>query len=342
MAVCLFWADRPYDLGATAISARHRRHGFEHHGRRRTRAHHTARRIQAVEAARGRLGFQVFTRHGKSLADLTPAGAQVVERARIILREAANIRTLAADFRQDDEGELVLATTQTQARFVIPDALKALKARYPNVRVRLNLFSDADGVALARTDADVMIASAMTAPDTPDLALPLYRWRRVAIAPRDHDLGKRKAQPVTLAALSAYPLVGYESALGSHAHVAEAFARAGHPARFAYTAHDTEVIKTFVRSGLGVGLLAEMAMSDGDNLVQLPVDGLPACAAYAVLRRDRVLRDYALDFVTLLAPHVGRRELMRALHPGGTLSAKEAPDWREWRDLTARRLAAAA
>jgi LysR family transcriptional regulator, cys regulon transcriptional activator len=284
------------------------------------------------------LGFQVFTRHGKSLVDLTPAGAKVIERARIIMREAANIRTFAANFRQDEEGELVLATTQTQARFVITDALKALKVRYPNVRVRLNLFSDTDGMALARADADVMVASAMTAPEGSDLAIPLYRWQRVAIAPSDHALARAGREKLTLGALAEYPLVGYESALGSHAYVAEAFARAGHPAQFAYAAHDTEVIKTFVRSGLGVGLLAEMAMSDSDDLVQFPVDGLPACAAYAVLRRDRVLRDYAVDFVTLLAPHVTRRELIRGLQPGSPFPAKEAPEWRDWRARVAQHL----
>jgi DNA-binding transcriptional LysR family regulator len=281
------------------------------------------------------LGFQLFSRHGKSLVDLTPAGAKVIERARIILTEAGNIRTLAANFRADDEGELVLATTQTQARFVVPDALKALKARYPNVRVKLNLFSDSEGVSAARADADVMVASAMSPPDAPDLAIPLYRWRRVAIAPKDHPVTQRKRQALSLAELSEFPLVGYESALGTHAHVADAFARAGHPAKFAYAAHDTEVIKTFVRSGLGVGLLAEMAMSDSDHLAQFSVDGLPECAAYAVLRRDRVVRDYVLDFVTLLAPHVTRRELVRGLQPGSPFPVKAAPEWREWRERVA-------
>lgn len=283
------------------------------------------------------LGFQIFSRRGKSLAGLSPAGAQVVERARVIMSEAANIRALAANHRQDDAGELVIATTQTQARFVLPTALKALKERYPNVRVRLNLFSDSDGSALARQDADLLIASSMDWPQSPDLTIPLYRWKRVALTPHDHALTRFK-HPLSLGELAAFPLIGYESALGSHAHIAAAFASAGWPAQFAYAAHDTEVIKTFVRSGFGVGLLAEMATGDEDDkLTSIPVNGLPECAAYALLRRDRVARDFVVDFVTYLAPHVSRRDLTRGLQPGGGIAVRTPPEWRDWQKLASER-----
>jgi LysR family cys regulon transcriptional activator len=278
------------------------------------------------------LGFQIFVRRGKSLERVSAAGAQVVERARVILSEAANIRTLAANHRQDSVGELVIATTQTQARFVLPPALKLLKTHSPDVSVRLNLFADAERSLSARQDADLLVASSMEWPQTADLVVPLYRWRRVAVVPADHPLAAVD-KPLTLAQLAAYPLIGYESALGSHASVAAAFANAGSPAQFAYAAHDTEVIKTYVRTGLGVGLLAEMAATDEEDLVRRPVEGLPVCYAYALLRRDRVARDYVVDFVAALAPHVSRRELVRGLQPGGRSPASTAPDWREWRGL---------
>lgn len=275
------------------------------------------------------LGLQIFVRKGKSLDRVTEGGSQVIARARVILSEAANIRTIAANHRQEAAGDLVIATTQTQARFVLPPALMALKARYPAVNVRLNLFSDADGARLAKPDSDLLIASAMERPDTNDLIVPLYRWRRVALVPQRHPLTEGRL-PLSLADLSRYPLIGYESALGSHASVAASFAEAGHPAQFAYAAHDTEVVKTFVRSGLGVGIIAEMALTDDDaDLRRLSIDGLPVCTAYALLRRDRVVRDYVLDFLSGIAPHVPPRDLQRALKPEGPRFEAPAPYWAE-------------
>jgi DNA-binding transcriptional LysR family regulator len=282
------------------------------------------------------LGFQIFLRRGKSLQAVSPSGAQVVERARVLVSEAANIHALAANHRRETAGELVIATTQTQARFVLPGALKRLQTQSPNVSVRLNLFSDAQRAASARQDADLMVASAVDWPQTADLVAPLYRWRRVALLPAGHPLAAAK-KPLTLAQLAAYPLIGYESALGSHATVAAAFAQAGAPAEFAYTAHDTEVIRTLVRSGLGVGLIAEMAVGGDHDLVHRPIDSLPACHAYALLRRDRVARDYLVDLVAALTPHFSRRDLVRALHPRGVLPEVTAPDWRDWQALVKER-----
>jgi LysR family cys regulon transcriptional activator len=274
------------------------------------------------------LGLQIFIRRGKSLARVSPAGERIIERARVIVSEAANIRNLAANERGESRGELVIATTQTQARFVLPPALKRLKARYPGVSVRLNLFTEAKAARAAGQDADLTIASAAAWPETFDVVIPLYRWRRVAIAPKDHPL-TRLHRPLSHADLAAHPLIGYESALGSHASVARAFAEAGAPAQFAYTAHDAEVIKTYVRAGLGVGLIAEMISQD-DDLVRLPVNGLPACTTYALLSRDRVARDYVVDFLGALAPRTPRRDLVRSLHPSGQSNPITAPDWSEW------------
>lgn len=278
------------------------------------------------------LGFQIFIRRGKSLERVSPAGAKVIERARVILSEAANIRTLAANERRQSVGELVIATTHTQARFVLPGALKRLKERSPDVSVRLNLFANTEQSAAARQDADLVVASTGSWPQTSDIVIPLYRWRRVALVPAAHPLASLD-RPLTLAELARHPLIGYESALGSHASVTAAFAQAGSPAQFAYAAHDTEVIKTYVRAGLGVGLLAEMA-SGADDLVRLPVEGLPVCQAYALLPRDRVVRDYVVDMMEALAPHMSRRDLLRSLQPGMPSKVRPSPEWREWLRLT--------
>jgi LysR family cys regulon transcriptional activator len=276
------------------------------------------------------LGFQIFVRRGKSLDRLSPAGAQVIERARRILDEAASIRNLAANHRGESQGELVIATTQTQARFVLPPALKALKARYPDVTVRLNLFADAEQARTAGRDADLLIASHVEAPDAAENAIPLYSWRRVALFPDDHPLAAIE-RPLTPVDLAAFPLIGYESALGTHASVAAAFAAAGVETRFAYAAHDTEVIKAYVRSGLGVGLLAEMALVEEGDLLHRPVEGLPVCAAYASLQAGRVPRDYTIDLVSVLAPQSPRRAIARRLSSIDSGAVKAPLEWSQWR-----------
>lgn len=282
------------------------------------------------------LGFQIFIRKGKKLERLSPAGKQVVERGRLIMAEIASIRAIAENHRQEPRGELVIATTQTQARFVLPNALKLLKANYPEISVRINLFTDAERAEVARQDADILIASSMEFPQTSDVVVPLYRWERVVVSLPDHPLAQHE-QPLDLSRLAAYPLIGHETAFGSHAHVADAFSKAGSPAQFAYTAHDTEVIKTFVRLGLGVGLLAEMTVHGADtDLAKLGIDGLPHCTAYALLRRDRVVRTCVLDLLAGLAPHVSRRDILNALEPGSAPLEAKALDWRDWKAMVER------
>lgn len=282
------------------------------------------------------LGFQIFARRGKSLECLTAAGAEVARRARLVVAEAANIRTLAANRRGETEGELVIATTQTQARFALPPALQLLKARYPHVTVRINFLSGVESLRSAAQDADVVIASHIAPPQTGDRLIPLYSWRRKALFPVDHPLG-RLGRPLTPADLARYPMVGYESALGTHSAVASAFAEHGLTPRFAYAAHDTEVIKTYVRSRLGVGLLAEMALADDADLAQAPVIGLPVCKTYAQLKAGRVVRDFVTDFVSALAPHAS----LTAIRRGSTHRTEEAEplEWGAWREAVAVRAA---
>jgi LysR family transcriptional regulator, cys regulon transcriptional activator len=274
------------------------------------------------------LGFQIFVRRGKSLECLTAAGEEVARRARLVVAEAANIRTLAANQRGETEGELVIATTQTQARFALPPALQLLKARYPNVTVRINFLSGVESLRAATQDADVLIASHTHRPQSPDPVIPLYSWRRMALFPVDHPL-EHLGRPLSPADVAKYPLVGYESALGTHAAVAAAFAEHALTPRFAYAAHDTEVIKTYVRRGLGVGLSAEMALGDDADLAHAPITGLPTCTTYAQLKVGRVVRDYVTDFVSALAPQA----TLRAIRRGATDLAGVAPlEWSAWRD----------
>lgn len=282
------------------------------------------------------LGFQLFVRKGKSLDAVTHAGEQVIERARIILAEAANIRSIAANLRNEAGGELRIATTHTQARFALPLAIAALNTSFPQVSVHLEPTRDAD--VLARLEAgQVEMAIISSAGNTPaaGMAFPAYRWQRVIVTPRDHPLARR-ATPPTLAELAALPLISYDSSLRPESSLRRAFEEAGHAPQIAMTAGDADLIKTYVRAGMGVGILAEMAMQPGDaDLHALPADHLFApCTTWVVLRRDSVPREYTLAFVHQLAPHLGRHELRRAL-------AGEPPrdGWTNvphWRDRQAR------
>lgn len=280
----------------------------------------------------GELGFQVFLRKGKSLDTVTAGGRQVIERARVILAEAANIRALAANLRSDANGELVIVTTHTQARFVLPPALAAVKRRFPEVSVRLEPHGDAELVELlGKGEADLAVVSTAGAPPAAELAIPLYRWDRVIVVPRAHPLAALGRAP-RIDDIAALPLVSYESSLAAESSLRRAFAAAGHVPKLAVTACDADLIKTYVRAGLGVGVLAEMALADEDrvDLRVLPADGLlPSCTAWVVLRRDRVLRDYAFDFIATLAPHLDRRDLVRVVQRAAEPDWPSPPHWRE-------------
>ncbi len=280
----------------------------------------------------GELGFQMFVRKGKSLDSVTAAGDQVIARARTMLAEAANIRALAANLRNDVRGELVIFTTHTQARFVLPHAIAALKQRFPDIGVRLEPHGDPELMqSLGKGDADLAIVSTAGSPPNADFAIPLFRWERVVLVPAKHPL-VRLARAPEIADLAAYPLVSYESSLAAESSLRKAFSTAGFEPKLAVTARDADLIKTYVRAGLGVGVLAEMAMTAEDliDLRILPnVRLLPTCTTWVVLRRDRVLRDYALDLVAALAPHLDRRDIARVVQGAAAAEWPEPPHWQD-------------
>ncbi|WP_158880746.1 LysR substrate-binding domain-containing protein [Rhodanobacter sp. L36] len=288
------------------------------------------------------LGFQLFLRKGKSLDAVTHAGQHVLERARTILAEAANIRSIAANLRNDACGELRIATTHTQARFALPQAIGALSRRYPEVSVHLQPGRDADVLEELETGrADLAVVSSTGAPPAFGVALPAYRWQRVILVPRNHPLASRR-KPLTLEQLATLPLISYESSMLPESSLRRAFDRAGLRPQIAMTAGDADLIKTYVRAGLGVGVLAEMAILPGDTDLQvLPADHLFApCTTWIVLRQESVLRDYALEFINLFAPHLDRNDVVHALAAdGSSIDWLAIPHWRE-RQATALRNAA--
>ena len=280
------------------------------------------------------LGFQLFTRKGKSLDSITHAGGQVLERARTILAEALNIRSIAANMRNEQRGELRIATTHTQARFALPGTIAALSRLYPQLSVHLQPADDSEVLAqLENGRVEVAIVSTAGAPPAIGVALPAYRWNRVVLVPRTHPLAMLQRAP-TLQELATLPLISYDSSLKPESSLRRAFEAQGLHPQIIMTAGDADLIKTYVRAGMGVGVLAEMAVqaNDTNDLHVLAADHLlPRCTTWLVLRREGVLREFTMEFITRFIPHLGRRTIDRALGSGARDHPwPEAPPWSTW------------
>jgi LysR family cys regulon transcriptional activator len=260
------------------------------------------------------LGFQIFVREGRNLTRITPIGQQVIDRALRILQEAQSIKDLSTELRDEGRGALSIGTTHTQARYVLPQVIQQFRAKYPQVRLNLHQGTSeqiAEMVAHDRIDCAVATGSEQLFSDL--TLLPCYRWFRTVIVPKDHPL--TQVGRLTFKALAQYPLVTYTFSFAGPSSLHDAFAKSGHTPNVAITARDADVIKTYVRLGLGVGIVARMAVipeEDGD-LVALDASHLFAGhTTWIGFRRGTLLRKYMYDFAQLLAPHLDRRSVERA------------------------------
>lgn len=253
------------------------------------------------------LGLALFTRRGKSLEAITPEGEEVVARARRIIEEVGNIRTLADNLSAEATGELSIGTTHTQARYVLPGVIKEFRQRYPNINLALHQGTSEQIAEMVESGiVNVAIASGSRELFSSMVLLPCFSWHRVAIVPKDHELAKFKGK-LDLATLAGHPLVTYVFSHTGHSSFKTAFAEKSLVPDVVFTARDADVIKTYVRVGMGVGVLAPMAFTceDQRDLVALDAsDCLPRCNTWIGLRRDQVLRNYVTDFAALLAPHL--------------------------------------
>jgi len=278
------------------------------------------------------LGFQLFIRKGRSLDSIAPAGGKVIEHARRVLAETANIRSYAANERGEHSGRLLLATTHTQARYVLPSVIAAIKRDFP--RVNVDLLAAGDSEVLAALDqADLALISTAGSEPQGGVAVPLFRWRRVLLVQDTHPLAALQRAP-SLAELALHPLISYESSTRADSSLQRTFTGAGVSPQIAMTARDANLIKTYVRAGLGAGLLAEMAIGQREDadlrILPAPVE-LPECITWAVIPRGRVLRDYALALLHGLAPQLDRRDLRRVLEGNQDASWPQPPSWQELR-----------
>jgi LysR family cys regulon transcriptional activator len=262
------------------------------------------------------LGFELFIREGRALVRLTAAGQRVVERARRMLREAQAIRGMSLDARDEQRGALSIATTHTQARYVLPPVVQRFRERYPKVRLHLHQgTSEQIAELLASEHVDLAIATGSREQFPRSVLLPCYEWYRRLVVPRGHPLARVRG-PVTLAKLAEHPIVTYVFSLTGPSSLPSAFERAGLEPDIALTARDADVIKTYVRLGLGVGIIAAMALDAREDADLVSIDAshlFPRHLTWVGFRRSAFLRRYAQDFMHMLAPHLDRGRVQRAM-----------------------------
>lgn len=260
------------------------------------------------------LGFELFVRDGRALERLTPAGQRVLERAQRALRETQAIKSMSLDARDAQRGSLSIATTHTQARYVLPPVIGEFRRKYPQVRLHLHQGTSEQIADMLNTGhVDIAVATGSREQFAHCVLLPCYEWHRRVVVPRDHALARSKS--LTLAKLANHPLVTYVFNMTGPASLPDAFAAAGLEFDIALTARDADVIKTYVRVGLGVGIVAAMALDPREDadLVSLDASHLfPRHLTWVGFRRGNFLRRYMLDFMHQLAPHLDRTRVHKA------------------------------
>jgi LysR family cys regulon transcriptional activator len=268
-----------------------------------------------IRALEDELGIQVFVRHGKRLVEITEPGKAVVAIAERILAEAQNLRRAGEEFANEKLGTLTIAATHTQARYSLPKAVTAFKRKYPKVQLVIhqgNPTQICEQVLAGEADLGVATEAIALYPDL--VSMPVFQWNRCVVVPPKHPLLKKGA--LTLESLAEHPIVTYDMAFANRSLVQKAFAARGLQPNIVLSALDSDVIKTYVELGLGVGILAKMAF---DARRDAPLRAIDAAHLFESsttrlgIKRGAYLRRYAYEFIELFAPHLPRSVVERAV-----------------------------
>jgi LysR family transcriptional regulator, cys regulon transcriptional activator len=266
------------------------------------------------------LGVDIFARHGKRLRRITEPGQLVLKSVEIILREVNNLKRIGEQFSKQEAGTLSIATTHTQARYVLPGPVALLRRRYPDVQVVLHQGTP-DQVAhmLLEDTAEIGLATEALTQHDQLITLPCYEWQHMVVLPRGHALAG--VERLTLEQLASEPLVTYHPTVTGRSRIDAAFTRARITPKIALEALDSDVIKTYVRVGLGIGIVAEMAVRDDgpeSDLVSIPAGHLfGANVSRIAFRKGVYLREFVLTFAELLSDRLTRALIQRAMGGDG-------------------------
>jgi LysR family transcriptional regulator, cys regulon transcriptional activator len=269
------------------------------------------------------LGVEIFARHGKRLKRVTEPGQHVLKSIELIMREVSNLKRIGEQFSAQDSGTLSIATTHTQARYVLPIPVAKLREAYPKVSVSLHQGSP-DQVARMVLDevAEIGIATESLGEYPELVTMPCYEWQHVLVLPQGHPLAKKER--VTLEDIAGEPLVTYHPSFTGRTRIDSAFAQKTLQPRIALEAIDSDVIKTYVRLGLGVGIVAEMAVKDdlGSTNADLAVRPLGHLfgqnLARVAFKRGAYLRNFVYRFAELLSERLDRNLIAKAMAGHGT------------------------
>ena len=266
-----------------------------------------------IKALEDELGAAIFVRQGRRFTAITDAGREIVETLDRILAEIANLKTVGEEFAHTARGSLAVAVTHTQARYALPAVVTAFKKRFPDVKLKL-LQGNPHQLArmVVRGEADLAIATEALDEYSELVTLPCYTWHHCLVVPEGHPLAKVK--PLTLEAISQYPIVTYDPTFAGRTSIDRAFAARNLTPEVALSALDSDVIKSYVSLGLGVGIISQRAFRPGkdEGLVALSAEHLfPAQTTRLAYRRGAYLRGYTVEFIKLFAPNVRAEDLKR-------------------------------
>ncbi|WP_189377461.1 HTH-type transcriptional regulator CysB [Thalassotalea profundi] len=261
------------------------------------------------------LGIQIFGRSGKHLTHVTSPGQEVINIATEILSKVEAIKAVAREHTQPDEGKLRIATTHTQARYALPEIIQGFMKKYPKVTLHMSQGTPSQiSDAASKGEADFAIATESFHLYNDLIMLPCYHWNRSIIVRKDHPLAVSKN--LTIEDIAKYSLVTYVFGFTGRSELDNAFSNAGVTPKIAFTATDADVIKTYVRLGVGIGVIATMAMDKelDKDLVTLDASHLFKASTTKIgFRRGTFLRGYMFDFIERFAPHLNRDLVTRAV-----------------------------
>ncbi len=271
-----------------------------------------SRQIRELE---DELGVTIFARSGKRLTGLTEPGRALLPIVERLLLEAENLRVAGREFVDRDEGTLSIAATHSQARYALPHAVRDFRQLYPQVTLNLHQGSPRQvAEMLLGGEADIGIATEALAGYPQLVTLPCYRWTHSIVVPPGHPL--LDVGPPSLERLAAFPVITYDRGYTGRSHIDEAFARAGLQPKVVITAMDADVIKTYVELGMGVGIVASIAIdAERDRQLQA-IDArhlFPINVTRLAVRRGTLLRGYAFAFIETFAPGLTRQAVEDAL-----------------------------
>jgi LysR family cys regulon transcriptional activator len=267
------------------------------------------------------LGVDIFARHGKRIRRVTEPGLEVLKSVEIIMREVANLKRIGEQFSKQDAGTLSIATTHTQARYFLPQRVAELRRRFPKVQVVLHQGMPEQVARMLLDDvAEIGLATESLADYDELVTLPCYEWHHVMVVPAQHPLAA--VERPTLEQLAAEPLVLYHPTVTGRTRIDQAFARARLKPNVALEGIDSDVIKTYVRLGMGIGIVAEIAVRDdppGGDLVSRPLGHLfGGNVTRVAFKRGAYLRHFVHAFAELLSDRLSPSLIQRAMTGAGS------------------------